>query len=104
RQLEDEFLAPLNEDERAHLHALLLRLAEKHEPRCAILSPDPSTPYTLILSACSTTRSGNDGWPRGWKLRMSTSSFSHPRPTSSTSRESNGRSRTSVRPRIRTAG
>src|SRR6476660_1422797 len=28
RQLEDEFLAPLNEDERTHLHALLLRLAE----------------------------------------------------------------------------
>src|SRR6476646_4053391 len=44
RQLEDEFLAPLNEDERTHLHALLLRLAEKHEPRCAILSADSSKP------------------------------------------------------------
>src|SRR6185437_8093703 len=44
RQLEDEFLAPLNEDERAHLHGLLLRLAEKHESRCAILSADSSKP------------------------------------------------------------
>jgi len=33
---EDEFLAPLSEKERATLHGLLLRLAEKHEPRCAL--------------------------------------------------------------------
>jgi hypothetical protein len=35
RQLEDGFLEPLSEAERAKLHALLLKLAEKHEPRCA---------------------------------------------------------------------
>ncbi len=43
RQLEDEFLAPLSEKERASLHALLLRLAEKHEPRCANLAPPASS-------------------------------------------------------------
>jgi len=39
RQIDDEFLAPLSDNERANLHALLLRLAEKHEPRCALASP-----------------------------------------------------------------
>ena len=35
RGIEDDFLDPLSEKERAILHALLFRLAEKHEPRCA---------------------------------------------------------------------
>ena len=43
RQTEDEFLSPLDDDERATFHKLLLRLAEKHEPRCAnVLTPPAS--------------------------------------------------------------
>jgi MarR family transcriptional regulator, lower aerobic nicotinate degradation pathway regulator len=34
KQLEDDFLTPLSDDERQALHSLLLRLAEVHEPRC----------------------------------------------------------------------
>jgi DNA-binding MarR family transcriptional regulator len=34
KQVEDDVLSPLSQKERADLHALLLRLAEKHEPRC----------------------------------------------------------------------
>jgi DNA-binding MarR family transcriptional regulator len=35
RRLEDDFLASLDERERAQLHALLLRVAERHLPHCA---------------------------------------------------------------------
>jgi DNA-binding MarR family transcriptional regulator len=33
-QLEDDFLSPLDETERAELHALLLRVAQHHMPGC----------------------------------------------------------------------
>ena len=39
RRVEADFLAPLSEEERAELHSLLVRLAEKHEPRCAPMAP-----------------------------------------------------------------
>jgi DNA-binding MarR family transcriptional regulator len=38
-RIEADFLSPLNEQERADLHALLYRLAEKHEPRCVFSPP-----------------------------------------------------------------
>ena len=39
-RLEDEFLAPLGVEQREELHALLLVLAGRHEPRCAPPSVD----------------------------------------------------------------
>jgi DNA-binding MarR family transcriptional regulator len=39
RRVEADFLAPLSDAERAQLHSLLVRLAEKHEPRCAPMAP-----------------------------------------------------------------
>jgi len=38
KRLDDEFFAPLDDAERDELHRLLLKLAERHEPRCAPLS------------------------------------------------------------------
>jgi DNA-binding MarR family transcriptional regulator len=36
RRLDDDFLTPLDEQQRATLHGLLLRLAELHDPRCPV--------------------------------------------------------------------
>jgi DNA-binding MarR family transcriptional regulator len=43
-RLDDEFLEPLNERERATLHDLLLRLADEHVPSCAGVLSSGQTP------------------------------------------------------------
>jgi DNA-binding MarR family transcriptional regulator len=40
RRIDNDFLSPLSESERATLHKLLLKLAQVHEPRCA-QAPQP---------------------------------------------------------------
>jgi DNA-binding MarR family transcriptional regulator len=42
KELEDEFLAPLDADERKTLHELLRRLAAENDPRCAFVPATPS--------------------------------------------------------------
>jgi DNA-binding MarR family transcriptional regulator len=44
RRLEDEFLAPLDPQQREALHALLGDLMSYHDPRCALSSPAPVAP------------------------------------------------------------
>ena len=42
RQLEDDFLAPLDAEQREALHGLLATLTSHHDPRCAMRTPPTS--------------------------------------------------------------
>jgi DNA-binding MarR family transcriptional regulator len=42
KEVEDEYLAPLDPESRAVFHELLLRLAAAHDPRCVFNPDDPS--------------------------------------------------------------
>jgi MarR family transcriptional regulator, lower aerobic nicotinate degradation pathway regulator len=44
RELEDQFLAPLDAEQRETLHVLLATLASHHDPRCALRDPAPPNP------------------------------------------------------------
>ncbi len=39
KRLEDDFFAPLTDEERSALHTLLFRLMQAHDPRCAMAVP-----------------------------------------------------------------
>lgn len=44
KRVDDEFFAPLDDEQRAALHALLLTLAGHHEPRFAAVAPGEAAP------------------------------------------------------------
>jgi DNA-binding MarR family transcriptional regulator len=43
KRVEEQFLAPLDSDDRRTLHALLLELTAYHDPRCSSMYPDESS-------------------------------------------------------------
>ena len=46
KQVEEDFLAPLDADERQTLHDLLLRLAAANDPRCAAAGEEAAAPIS----------------------------------------------------------